>query len=245
MTTKNPRTLVVTGATSGIGRSIAEWQGMQGMRIIGVARDFSNGPHPCDTFLPIELDFSGLDNAADRLTILAREHSEVSGVICCAGRGHFGSLEEFSYTDIRSLIDLNFTSQAYVIRAFLPNLKRNGRGDIIIVGSEAALKGGARGAIYSASKSALRGFAKSLREECAASGVRVTIINPGMVQTDFFKDLDFEPGADPENYIEPKDIAQTVSSVLDTRTGTVVDEINLTPLKKVVRKKKTRAPSAN
>ena len=239
MTTKT-RTLIVTGASSGIGRSIVEQQIDAGMRVIGIARDFSSMPDHGESFVSIELDLANLEAAADHLTALSRKYPEVTGVICSAGRGRFGSLEEFSYADIRSLMDLNFTSQAYVIRAFLPILKRNGWGDVVIIGSEAALTGGARGAIYSASKSALRALAKSLRAESAASGVRVTIINPGMVRTDFFETLDFEPGPDHDNFIEPEDIAKAVGSVLAMRTGTVVDEVNLSPLKKVIRKKNPR-----
>ena len=236
----NTQTLIVTGASSGIGRSIVERQIDAGMRVIGIARDFSRVPDYGKSFVSIELDLADLETAADHLTVLSRKYPEVTGVICSAGRGRFGSLEEFSYADIRSLMALNFTSQAYVIRAFLPSLKRNGRGDVVIIGSEAALVGGARGAIYSASKSALRALAKSLRAESAASGVRVTTINPGMVRTDFFETLDFEPGPDPDNFIEPEDVAKAVSSVLDTRAGTVIDEINLSPLKKVIRKKNPR-----
>ena len=239
MTTKT-RTLIVTGASSGIGRSIVEQQIDAGMRVIGIARDFSSMPDQGESFVSIELDLANLEAAANHLTALSRKYPEVTGVICSAGRGRFGSLEEFSYADIRSLMDLNFTSQAYVIRAFLPILKRNGWGDVVIIGSEAALAGGARGAIYSASKSALRALAKSLRAESAASGVRVTIINPGMVRTDFFETLDFEPGPDPDNFIEPEDIAKAVGSVLAMRTGTVVDEINLSPLKKVIRRRNPR-----
>ena len=236
----NTQTLIVTGASSGIGRSIVERQIDAGMRVIGIARDFSRVPDYGKSFVSIELDLADLETAADHLTVLSRKYPEVTGVICSAGRGRFGSLEEFSYADIRSLMDLNFTSQAYVIRAFLPSLKRNGRGDVVIIGSEAALVGGARGAIYSASKSALRALAQSLRAESAASGVRVTTINPGMVRTDFFETLDFEPGPDPDNFIEPEDVAKAVSTALDMRTGTVVDEINLSPLKKVIRKKNPR-----
>ena len=240
MMANNTQTLIVTGASSGIGRSIVERQIDAGMRVIGIARDFSRVPDYGKSFVSIELDLASLEAAANHLTALSRKYPEVTGVICAAGRGRFGSLEEFSYADIRSLMDLNFTSQAYVIRAFLPTLKRNGRGDVVIIGSEAALTGGARGAIYSASKSALRALAKSLRAESAASGVRVTTINPGMVRTDFFETLDFEPGPDPDNFIEPEDVAKAVSSVLDTRAGTVIDEINLSPLKKVIRKKNPR-----
>ena len=136
MITKETRTLVVTGASSGIGKCITEEQLKLGRRIIGLGRNFPQGLHQTNSFVKIELDLSDLDRSATRLATLSKEYPEVTGVICSAGRGHFGSLEQFSYSDIRSLIDLNFTSQAYVIRAFLPILKRNGHGNIIIIGSK-------------------------------------------------------------------------------------------------------------
>ena len=68
--------------------------------------------------------------------------------------------------------------------------------------------------------------------------MRVCIINPGMVKTEFFTDLSFQPGEHETNYIMPEDIAETVLHVINLRSGTVIDEINLSPLKKVVRFKK-------
>ena len=103
------------------------------------------------------------------------------------------------------------------------------------MGSEAALAGGKRGAIYSAAKFGLRGLAQSIRQECAASGVRVSIINPGMVNTAFFDEQDFRPGEETDNYILPEDVARAALTILQARTGTVFDEINLSPQKKVVR----------
>ena len=100
------------------------------------------------------------------------------------------------------------------------------------------MMGGRRGAVYSATKFALRGLSQALRQECAGSGVRVCIINPGMVRTTFFSELEFEPGIAQENYLLPQDVADTLIHVLSLRQGSVVDEINLSPLKKVIRFKK-------
>ena len=236
-TRSTSRTIVVTGVTSGIGRAIADCQLNAGMKIIGIGRDFSDGPYESAQFLPFELDLSDLELTAKSIKDLANQHSDVTGIICCAGRGQFGSLEEFSYKDIQSLMDLNFTSQAYVIRGILPNLKKLAFGDIIAIGSESALMGGPRGGIYSASKAALRALLQSLRAETASKGIRVTTINPGMVDTRFFDSLDFGPGRASENSIQASDIAKTVSLILGMSPGTVVDEINLSPLKKVIQKK--------
>ncbi|MBT6392921.1 MAG: hypothetical protein HOJ73_05985, partial [Nitrosomonadales bacterium] len=78
-------------------------------------------------------------------------------------------------------------------------------------------------------------FAQSIRQESADKNIRVTIINPGMVRTEFFNNLKFRPGDDDKNAIEPSDVAKSILTVLSMRQGTVIDEINLTPQKKVIK----------
>ena len=104
----------------------------------------------------------------------------------------------------------------------------------MIIGSEAALRGGRRGSLYCAAKFALRGFAQSMREETAASGIRVVLVNPGMVRTGFHENLDFRPGQEPEQHLLPSDVAAAVSLALDARVGAVIDEIDLSPQKRVI-----------
>jgi 3-hydroxy acid dehydrogenase/malonic semialdehyde reductase len=236
-TQTSSRHVLVTGASSGIGEAISKRLTDAGHQVTGLARDFDKSSLRTVRFHPVSMDFARIDSLPDQLKTLHQELSPINAIVCCAGRGQFGSLEEFSYEQIRSLMELNFLSQAYVVRSFLPGMKQAGRGDIIIIGSEAALSGGRKGAIYCASKFALRGFAQALREECSSSGIRTTIINPGMVKTDFFTDLAFAHGDDEDNYILPEDIADTAVLVLNSRYGTVYDEINLSPQKKVIRRK--------
>lgn len=231
-------TVVVTGASSGIGQATASMLLAHGYRVIGIARDFGKCNLDDPGFMTIEIDLSRLDELPARLEELARNHASITGLVCCAGSGRFGSLEEFSYDQVRALIDLNLTSQVYTVRALLPAMKHRHTGTIILMGSEAALAGGKRGAVYSATKFGLRGLAQSLRQECATSGIRVSIINPGMVNTGFFDDLDFRPGDDEDNYILPEDVATAVLGVIEARSGTVIDEINLSPRKKVIHFKK-------
>ena len=234
----NENTIVVTGASSGIGRATASRLLENDYHVIGIARDFSKCPVDSKQFTTLELDLSRLDELPARLDELARDQPSISGLVCCAGSGRFGSLEDFSFEQIRELIDLNLTSQVYVVRALLPAMKRRQAGTIILMGSEAALAGGKRGAVYSAAKFGLRGLAQSLRQECASSDLRVSIINPGMVKTGFFDTLDFRPGDADDNYILPEDVAAVVLEVIETRSGTVIDEINLSPQKKVIHFKK-------
>ena len=235
MTQQTQKTILVSGASSGIGRAVTTLLLEQGYRVTGLARDFSKFPCHDKHFTAVPMDLSDLDKLPAQLDTLLGKEPAIDGVVCCAGSGRFGSLEEFSYTQIRSLLDLNLTSQIYLVRALLPGMKQRNSGNIIFMGSEAALAGGKRGAIYSAAKFGLRGLAQALRQECAASGLRISIINPGMVKTGFFDELDFKPGEATDNYIMPEDVAGAVQMILESRAGTVFDEINLSPQKKVIR----------
>jgi NADP-dependent 3-hydroxy acid dehydrogenase YdfG len=232
------RTVLVTGASSGIGRAIAQNLLQQGHAVIGVSRDCRKFIRQMDNFSSAQLDLSDLKELPQKIRQLQQKFPEIDAVVFSAGMGRFGSMEEFSYPQIEALMTINFTSQVFLTKALLPSLKRKANSDLIFIGSEAALKGTRKGAVYCASKFALRGFTQALREECGNSHVRVCLINPGMVKTPFFEQLNFEPGDHESNTILPEDVADAVSYVLDSRTQIVIDEINLSPLNKVVKFKK-------
>ena len=99
-------------------------------------------------YVNLSMDLEDLEALPDRLQDLMNNYPEVQGIVFCAGRGQFGSLEEFSYSQIRSLMDLNFLSQAYLAKAYLPLFKKRGDGDLIFIGSESALKGSRKGAAW-------------------------------------------------------------------------------------------------
>ncbi|MGD8569680.1 MAG: SDR family NAD(P)-dependent oxidoreductase [Gammaproteobacteria bacterium] len=239
-TTPDKKQIIVTGASSGIGRAVATRLLEEDFEVIGIARYSRTQPLEHPAFINRPMDLSDIAHLPLQLTQLVDDFPAVSGIVFCAGRGQFGSLEEFSYAQIRELMDLNFISQAYLARAYLPLFKQRKAGHLIFMGSEASLKGSRKGGIYCASKFALRGFAQALRDECSKSQVRVSIINPGMVRGAFFDELDFEPGSEAENYLEAEDIAQTVAYIFTARFAVNVDEINLSPLKHVVQWKTKR-----
>jgi NADP-dependent 3-hydroxy acid dehydrogenase YdfG len=232
------RTVLVTGASSGIGRAIAKLLLQQGHTVIGVSRDSRKFVRAMANFTPVQLDLGKLDELPEKIRQLQHTFPELDAVIFSAGMGRFGSLEEFSCPQIEALMDINFTSPVFLTKAVLPGLKRKANSDLIYIGSEAGLKGGRKGAVYCASKFALRGFTQALREECANSNVRVCLINPGMVKTAFFENLTFAPGDHESNAILPEDVAAAVSYILASRPQIVIDEINLSPLNKVVKFKK-------
>ena len=224
---------IVTGGSSGIGLALTRRLIGRGHRVSTVARRAP--PESNSLIRPVFCDLSELDRLESSLAPLAEEAAP-DGVILCHGQGDFGALEQFSADRIRRMVDLHVTSSLLLCRLLIPIMKRSGYGTVVLLGSEAALRGTQRGVVYCATKFALRGMAQALREECSSSGVRVGIVNPGMVETPFFDSLDFAPGEDYENSLDVEQVVDAVDLVLGAPGNTVIDEINLSPLKKVIRR---------
>ena len=227
------RKLLVTGCSRGIGLAITRRLLADGHLVVGISR--ARPEIDAAGFTHVKLDLSDLDALPDALRDLSTTHPDINGLVLNAGFGRFGTLEQFSSSQVRQLIDLNLTSHVLVAREFLPKLKQKESGDMVFVGSESALKGGRYGAVYSATKFGLRGLVQALQEECSASGVRVGIVNPGMVNTSFFDALDFQPGDEPDQHLVAEDVVAAVMLMLEARPGAVVQEINLQPQKRVIR----------
>ncbi len=233
------RTALVTGSSSGIGLAIAQRLLEDGWRVIGLSRRAA--PLAASGYRSLRADLGdprALEQALDEL--LATE-AAIDALIACAGAGRFGALEQLAAADIDAQLQLNLAAPIRIARRLLPGMKRRGRGDLLFIGSETALRGGRYGSVYTAAKSGLRGFTRALREETASAGLRVMLINPGMTRSPFHDHADFAPGDDPANALLPDQIAEAAVSMLNTAQNLVVDELNLSPLKKVVRKKRRSA----
>jgi len=199
--------------------------------VLGIAKEFSQKRIKHEKFDFIEIDYSDLDKLPSELErVINLVDQPIRGLVNNAGIGKMAFLEQLSVKDMRLVMETNFLSHAIVTKVFLPILKRQQQlVDIVFTGSEAALEGARQGSIYCASKFAVRGFVQAIREECAKTRVRVSIVNPGAVRTPFFDDLHFEPGGASENAIEAEDVAEVLLTILNARPGTVIDEINLSP----------------
>lgn len=229
------RTILITGTSSGIGRATADLLLEKGYRVIGVSRRAVDIDHLCYQHL-----YCDLMKEKERKELLAnlRKNPTLDAVILNAGIGHFAHVEELSMKDYRDMMECNFFANAHIVSKLLPHLKKAKKGNIIFISSKSAIRTGKRGSAYSASKFALRGFFLALREECSSSSVQVTNIQPGMVETPFFKTENFTPGREETQHIKAKDIAETCLFALEMRLGTVLEEITIAPLKHVVNHKK-------
>ncbi len=221
-------TALVTGASSGIGREICRRLLQAGYAVIGASRrdpsaDFDN---PAFEHVPLDLADSAASAAA--IDVLAAKR-DIELLVHAAGYGRFGSIEQFSVAQIEQAIAVNLTSALVICRSLVPAMRRRGRGQLLFIGSESALAAGRKGAVYSAAKFGLRGFCQALRDDCARDGLRVSLVNPGMVRSPFFDDLEFAPGAAPENAITVEALADLVWQIVQTDPNIVIDEVSLTP----------------
>ena len=226
---------LVTGSSSGIGRAITIKLLDSGAKVIGIARNHSKPKLEHKNYLTYSIDLSKFNDLEKIIKKIIQDHPEINGLVSNAGYGEFGPLENFSVNDISSFFSMNLTSHIIITKCLLPHLKKKEIGDIIFMGSEASLTGEKNGTLYCSAKFGLRGFSQALRKDVSNSNIRVCIINPGMVRTSFFKNLKFLPGDDINNAVSEKDISNSVLSILMLSRNTVVDEINLSPLKKVIK----------
>ena len=228
------RKAIISGSSSGIGKEITSLLLKSGTDVIGLARDHKKFKPDFDGYYPISVDLSDFEKTERIIPQVLHQHSEVDVLICNAGCGDFRTLENFSAKQISDFINLNLISHIMLCRHLVSFMKAKGSGDIIIMGSEASIVGKKKASLYSAAKFGLRGFAQSIRDECGNTGVRVCLINPGFVRTPFFDSLNFEPGKDGNNAIEAGDIAKIVCDIIETRKGTIIDEINVSPASKSI-----------
>jgi len=234
------RTVLVTGHSKGIGLAITQTLLQAGHSVLGVSRSSIEDQEYLHQYA---IDLADLDSvstfARNLMTSTSSDnHFNVpDAVICNAGAGQFGALENFSALQIQQSIQLNLVSPLVLLRALLPGLKKHQRSDIVFIASESAVQAGRFGSIYSAAKFGLRGAAQSLRSECASSNCHVGIVNPGMVKTNFFTELSFEPGNAWQHSLHANDVASAVLSMLNSPNNAVLEEINVRPLQHVVQKK--------
>lgn len=227
--------ILIAGSSSGIGRSIAERLLSEKYSVIGLARDHTKFNPQTIAYQMYSVDFSQIRTLEKELKIIQKNEPEVDAIICSVGYGQFVELEQFSLENMQKMLNVNFLSQAILIKTFISQFKKRKSGKIILIGSECSLEGQKKGSMYCASKFALRGFAQSIRKECAQADVSVTLINPGFVDTPFFNDLSFRPAEGLSHAIQPEQIANVASMLLAEKNNCVFEEINLQPLKKLIK----------
>lgn len=187
-----PETAVITGASSGVGKSLAIQLSDAGYKVVlaarsedklnAIAEEIQKMGGNC---LVVPTDVSQpeqINNLKDRTL----EYGDVFVVINNAGLGKFCKIEDVTLEDWNRQLDVNLRASFLVSQAFIPGMKQRKKGTLVFMNSVAGKKGYPYSAAYVASKYGMRGLADSLREELREDNIKVISIHPGAVDTPFW-----------------------------------------------------------
>ena len=180
------RIVLVTGASSGIGNACATHLAKRGFRVYGTSRNPSSYSKKADEFFEmIQMNANDDQSVAKAVASVVAKEGRLDAVVCNAGMGISGSVEDSPLEEIKLQMDTNFLGAVRVVKAVLPVFRSAGKGRVIMLSSIAGVMGMPFQAFYSASKFAIEGFVESLRYEMRPFGVEACVIEPGDFRTGF------------------------------------------------------------
>ncbi len=223
--------VLITGATRGIGRAVADALAEDHRLLIG-GRDEAAVHAVCGVlpdaqpFVADLTDESSLASAVEATGALER----LDGLVHSAGVLGNGAFEDTRRADWQRTFETNVFAVAELTRLLLTPLAE-ARGTVVVVNSGSGLHAHGPGGIYSASKFAVRAFADALRVDLRPQGVRVSTVYPGRTATDMQRELrDFEGGEyDETAYLRPESVASAVRFALTAPPEASVEDLSIRP----------------
>jgi len=176
------KVVLITGGSSGIGRSIGSYLLSKGYQVYGTTRNLAKHPDFKD-FELLQLDVTDSESIFDAIQHIIEKEQRLDVLINNAGVGITGPIEETPYKEISSAFDTNFHGPLQMAKAVLPQMRKQKSGMIVNITSIAGYMGLPYRGIYSATKSALAISTEALRMEVKDFGIKVTTLAPGDFNT--------------------------------------------------------------
>ena len=230
------KTAIVTGATKGIGRGIAEALVRAGVNVSISARKEAEVESTVGELSKLgEADVSGtvcdvreLDEVRALIAHTVTEFGGIDILVNNAGIGIFESVEKMSPEDFRAVLETNLFGVFYCCHEAIPVMKKRGGGYIINISSLAGTNAHPQMAAYNASKFGLNGFSEALMQEIRHDGIKVSYIMPGSVKTEFGGD---ETSEAKSWQLQPEDIARVVLDLLHHNERSLPSRVEIRPSK--------------
>lgn len=213
------KTIIVTGAGSGLGKELSILFSQQGYHVFMMGR-------AVDKLSAVKTVIERAGGAADFIVLDVQKETDIFikikeisknhrivGLVNNAGVGHFGPFVNITENEISEMLNTNVLGTILMTKAVLPLLQEQGEGLLINIISTAGLRGKVNEAVYVASKFAVRGFTESLQKEYDNSSIKIKAIYMGGMDTPFWADSNHV--ADTSRFRSPKEVAEIIMSQLD------------------------------
>ncbi len=226
--------IIITGASSGVGEHLAYRLINQSHRVIITGRSEDrlkkvteklNQNNTEGHYIVGELDT--IEGAQHVIAKIRELVSTVDLLVLNAGVGAFGMIEDLSLQDYESVFNTNVRHVFMILNEFVPLMKEQKKGQIIITSSNLGINTIARGSVYCASKFAVQGMVGSLRQELRGTGVKLATINPGQIDTPWFGDHD--PNTKRTDRLDVEEVVDAFMTVINQGTYSNIDKIHLLP----------------
>ncbi len=226
------KVIVITGASSGIGREIALEMARDGHRFYLIGR---NEERLRETMKEVSEKggeaFIGVGDVSDEKIVerhfkdAIKQLGVIDVLVANAGIGYFGNLEDITIEQFDVQMKTNVRGVFLWLRSVLPMMRQRNSGQIIVTSSNLGLKTSARASIYAATKHAVQAMIWCLRDELKGTGVKAATINPGSVSTPWFDGKD----VDRSKMLTASDVANAVRLIIDQSDTCNIDHILLLP----------------
>ena len=224
--------ILVTGASRGIGKAIAELLHREGARVSLMARNGEDltamVAKAGDGMAAQAVDLTDLAGLEGALKPLREAHGPVDMIINNAGIGFYKPFDEYSTEENRTMVDLNVTAIAELTRQVLPDLKASKVGTVVNVASDIGRRPMPNMALYSATKHAVAGLTTSLSMELQPFDVRVLLLNPGLTDS-YFGGRSLGDLA-PPFALTPEDVADIAHFMITRPHHVSIGEVTVNPM---------------
>ena len=220
------KVILVTGGSDGLGRTLTESLSQENdviilatneQKLIEVANSNNCNYEVCDVsnYKLVEKSIKKIIDNFGRIDVLINN----------AGLWIQEELELNDSGRINSVVDVNLLGVINCSKAVIPIMKNNKEGLIININSQAGINHKAERVVYNATKWGVTGFSKSLQDEVAKYGIRVTNVMPGMMKTNMFKKMNIQKNMD--NGLDTKEVARLIKFIIDTPSDVMIPEVGI------------------
>ena len=225
------KTILITGASKGIGRALAKMLAAKGANLGLIARSG-------DELLTLQTELSTLGvevkifvgSVADEAFVksVVANYTQIDAIVNNAGFGVFKQAENITTSEWDSIYDTNVKGTFLFCREIVPVMKANGGGHIINVASDVAKRVFDGGSLYCSSKYAQDAFSMALRKEVRKDGIKVSVVYSGLVDTHFHSREEGDPHQ--SDYLTSQNMADAITYILEAPKHVVIDELMIHPL---------------